>query len=125
MDQLKSGRIFKACIVVVCGWTLIEVPLELDGSAGPIYVFAVLASKVLMCLIGWGAIAKLRYATEVFSFICAVSVFAIAPALPFEYIRCIPVALTSTIECLAKVVCVALFLVTSMTRESIEADLKY
>jgi hypothetical protein len=124
VDQMESARLFNACIAVVCGWILIEVPLEVGGSISPVCLLAVATSKVLICGIGWGAIVNLRYASEVFTFICAASVFAIAPALPLEYARCVPIALISTIECIAKAVCVVLFFMASVARDHIEVDMQ-
>ena len=58
---LESERLFKASVVVVCGWVLIEAPLELGGSINATSLLAVVASKVLMGLIGTAAIANLRF----------------------------------------------------------------
>ena len=111
-------RLFEASVVVVCGWALIEAPLELDGLINSAYFLAVVASKALMCLIGAAAIANLRFARQVFIFICGVGVFAIAPGLPLEYMHCFSIALISTVECFAKVACVALFVIASLTGDS-------
>ncbi|WP_185732494.1 hypothetical protein [Burkholderia sp. Bp8963] len=114
--ELTPGaeRLFKAFVIVVCGWALIEAPLELGGSTDSIWLPAVVASKVLMGLVGTAAIAKLRFARQVFTFICGASVFAMAPALPLEYARCVAIALFSTVECLGKVACVALFAIAPL-----------
>jgi hypothetical protein len=66
----------------------------------------------------WRAgIANLRFARQVFAFVCGVGVLAIAPALPLEYARSVAIALFSTVECLGKTACVALFAVASLARE--------
>jgi hypothetical protein len=121
-DTADSTRLFKACIVVVCGWALIELPLDLSGSIDITSVLAVLVSKVLVCSIGAAALVNFRYASEVFSFVCASSVLAIVPALPLEYAHYMPIALVSTIECIAKAVCVVVFLIASLVKNSIEID---
>ncbi|MGU7775126.1 hypothetical protein ACV229_33755 [Burkholderia sp. MR1-5-21] len=105
----KSERLFKASVVVTCGWALIEAPLELGASINSTALLALMASKVLLCLIGAAAIADLRFARRVFTFICGASLFAIAPALPLEYTRCVALGLFSTVECLGKAACVASF----------------
>ena len=106
---LQPERLFKASVIVVCAWALIEAPLELGGAISFIALLAVVASKVLIGLIGTAAIANLRFARQVFTFICAASVLAIAPVLPLEYTRCVAIALFSTVECLGKAACVAAF----------------
>jgi hypothetical protein len=95
-DAIDLARPFKASVIAVCGWALIEVPLELIGSMNITSLLAVVTSKVLLCLIGAAAIANLWFARRVFAFICGASVLAIAPALPLEYTRCIPIAFLST-----------------------------
>ena len=117
-SALKWERLFKASVIVVCGWAVIEAPLELGEPITSTSLLAVVASKVLMGLIGAAAIVKLRFARHVFSFICAASVFAIAPALPLEYTHYVAIALFSTVECLAKAVCVASFAIASLAGDS-------
>ncbi len=109
LDAIELARLFKASVIAVCCWALIEAPLELGGATNSTSLLAVMASKVLMCLIGTAAIANMHFARQVFAFICGASVLAIAPALPLEYVRCIPIALFSTVECLVKAACVASF----------------
>lgn len=120
----KSQRLFKASVMVVCGWTLIEAPLELGGSIGFTSMLAMAASKVLMGLIGTATIAELRFAGQVFVFICGASVFAIAPALPLEYTHSVFIALFSTVECLGKAICVASFAIASLAGDSVSEHLR-
>ncbi|MCP3709940.1 hypothetical protein M3I54_23655 [Paraburkholderia sp. CNPSo 3274] len=105
----RAERPFKISVVAVCCWVLIEAPLELSGSISSTSLLAVLASKVVMCLIGFAAIGGLRFTRHVFAFICAASVFAVAPALPLEYAHSVAIALVSTVECIAKAACVVAF----------------
>ncbi|MEX3854552.1 hypothetical protein AB3X94_10840 [Paraburkholderia sp. BR10923] len=109
----RSERLLKASVIVVCCWTLIEAPLELSGSIDSTSLLAVVASKVLICLIGFAAIVHLRWTRHVFAFICAASVFAVAPALPLEYTRSVALALVSTVECFGKAACVVAFALAS------------
>ena len=118
VNAINLAHLFKASVVVACGWALIEAPLELGGANNSAYLLAVVASKALMCLIGAATIVNLRFARQVFTFICGVSVFAIAPGLPLEYTRCFPIALISTVECLAKAACVASFVIASLAGDS-------
>jgi hypothetical protein len=110
----KWERLYNATVIVVCGWAVIEAPLELGGAIDSNFLLVVVASKVLVSIIGTAAIANLRFARRVFTFICAASVFAIAPALPLEYTRCVAVAIFSTVECIGKAACVASFAIASL-----------
>jgi hypothetical protein len=112
----KLQRLFNACVVAVCGWAVIEAPLELGGAFDSTRLLALIVSKLLMGLVGAAAISNLRFAARVFAFVCAASVFAIAPALPLEYARSVPLALLSTIECLCKGACVASLVIISLKR---------
>jgi hypothetical protein len=119
----RSERLFKVSVIVVCCWILIEAPLELSGSINSTSLLAVVASKVLICLIGFAAIVDLRLTRHVFAFICAASVLAVAPALPLEYKRSIALALVSTVECLGKAACVAAFVMASRDGDSVSERL--
>jgi uncharacterized membrane protein len=110
----KSARLFKVTVIVVCCWALIEAPLELGGAIDSTALLAVVVSKVLVILIGIAAFANVRFARQIFTFICGASVFAIAPALPLEYARYTAIAIFSTVECVAKAACVAAFAVASL-----------
>jgi len=109
-------RPFKPIVAIVCIWSLIETPLELGVSVDSERLLVVALPKLVMLLIGVAAIADRRYARQAFTFICASSVLAIAPALPIEYGRCIPVALFSTVECLGKGMCVTVFAIVSLCK---------
>lgn len=111
----KSERLFKASVVVTCGWALVEAPLELGASINSTALLALVTSKVLLCLIGAAAVADLRFARRVFMVICGASLLAIAPALPLEYTRCVALGLFSTVECLAKAICVVSLAIASST----------
>ncbi|MGF6483891.1 hypothetical protein [Paraburkholderia sp. JPY419] len=119
----RSERLLKVSIIVVCCWTLIEAPLELSGSIDSTSLLAVVASKVLVCLIGFAAIVDLRLTRHVFAFICAASVFAVAPALPLEYTHSIALALVSTVECLGKGACVVAFALAAWNGDSVSERL--
>jgi hypothetical protein len=119
----KSERLFKASVIVVCGWAAIEAPLELGGSIDSTWLLVLVASKVLMGLIGMLAIANIPFARQVFTFFCGASVLAIAPALPLEYAHSVAIALFSTVECVGKAACVASFAIASLAGDSFSADL--
>jgi hypothetical protein len=117
----RWDRLFNASVIVVCGWAVVEAPLELGDSIDLSCLLALVASKVLIGLIGIAAIANLRYARHVFTFICGVGVFAVAPALPLEYARCVALALFSTVDCLGKAACVTSFVFASLAADATNA----
>ncbi|MDB5789364.1 hypothetical protein [Caballeronia mineralivorans] len=108
-----SERVFKTLVLVVCGWSLIEAPLELGMSDAHAGLFALLLSKLVVVGTGLAAVAKARFARETFAFLCGASVLAIAPALPTEFNRSFAMAIFSTVECLSKAACVMAFGIAS------------
>jgi hypothetical protein len=119
----QSERLFNASVIAICLWALIEAPLELGGAINATALLALVASKVLIGLTGMATIANLRFARQAFTFICGASVFAIAPALPLEYARCVAVALLSTVECAGKAACVVAFAIASLAGDSVSEHL--
>jgi hypothetical protein len=100
-------------ILGVCWWSLIELLLELGIGGGDTPQFGVVAAvRVAVIVSGLAAVADVRLARGVFLFLCAVSVLAIAPALPLLFDRSVAVSLMSLVECAGK----AIFVLISCTR---------
>jgi hypothetical protein len=115
----RSERIFKTLVLVVCGWSLIEAPLELGVSDVHAGLVALLLSKLVVLGTGLAAVAKARFARETFAFLCGASVLAIAPALPMEFNHSFAIAIFSSIECFSKAACViALGVASSRAKQS-------
>jgi hypothetical protein len=108
-----SERAFKILVFVVCGWSLLEAPLELGVSNAPAALLALFLSKLVMLGTGLAAVAKVRFARGTFAFICGASVLAIAPALPMEFNQSFTIAMFSALECFCKAACVIAFGVAS------------
>lgn len=108
-----SERVLKTLVLVVCGWSLIEAPLELGGADVHAGLLALLASKLVVLGTGLAAVTKARFARGIFAFLCGASVLAIAPALPMEFNHSFPIAVFSSIECFGKAACVMAFAVAS------------
>jgi hypothetical protein len=114
-----SERVLKTLVLVVCGWSLIEAPLELNVSDAYAGVLALVLSKLVLIGTGLAAVAKVRFAREVFAFICGASVLAIAPGLPTEFKQSFAIAMISAVECISKAACVLAFgLATSRAKQS-------
>ncbi|SOE75054.1 hypothetical protein SAMN05446635_5698 [Burkholderia sp. OK233] len=114
-----SERVLKTLVLAVCGWSLIEAPLELGVSDAYAGVLALLLSKLVVVGTGLAAVAKARFARETFAFICGASVLAIAPGLPMEFKQSFAIAMISTVECFTKAACVLAFgVVSSRAKQS-------
>jgi uncharacterized membrane protein YhhN len=111
--NVLAERVFKALVLAVCGWALIEAPLELDAFDGHAGLLALLLSKLVVSGIGFAAIAKARFARKTFAFICGASVLAIAPSLPIEFNQSLATGIISAVECFIKAACVMAFGISS------------
>ncbi|MFM0205022.1 hypothetical protein PQR53_34960 [Paraburkholderia fungorum] len=100
--RITLDRITKITILCVCGWSLVETPLEIGALNLNTWLLALAASKFIVILIGTAAIARVRGARTVFALVCGISVLAIVPALPFVYTRSVGIAVISAVECVLK-----------------------
>jgi hypothetical protein len=89
----------------VCGWSLIETPLEIGVLNSNTWILALAVSKLIVILTGAVAIARVRAARATFALICGAGVLVIAPALPLVYTRSVEIAVISTVECVLKAAC--------------------
>jgi hypothetical protein len=111
--KLGSGRLFNMLVLAICGWSLLEVPLELGLSDSYTRLLALLVSKLVVLGTGFAAIARVRFTRGIFSFICGASVLAVTPGLPLEFNQCFVIAVVSSIECIGKAACVMVFCIAS------------
>jgi hypothetical protein len=92
-------------ILGVCGWSVIEIPLEIGAWNLNTSLLALGVSKFIVILTGTAAIARVRVARAIFALGCGVSVLAIVPALPFVYTQSVEIGAISTVECVLKAAC--------------------
>ena len=107
LARFTLDRVTKMTIFGVCGWSLIETPLEIGALNLNTWLLALAMSKFIVILIGIAAIANVRVARTIFALICGISVLAIVPALPYVYTRSVGIAVISTLESVLKAVCLA------------------
>jgi hypothetical protein len=102
-NRMRNGRRFgRGAVVLVVIWSLVEIPVELDVSRGGVEIAALLFSKAMVVIIGFGATLGTRCASRVFAFICGMSLLAVVPALFFE-MKTSPVDFFySFVECILK-----------------------
>ena len=115
--KITLDRITKITIFGVCGWSLIETPLEIGVLNSNTWLLALAVSKFIVILTGAGAIARARAARAIFAFICGASVLAIAPALPVVYTRSVEISVISTVECVLKAACLGALCLSSFQKK--------
>jgi hypothetical protein len=103
--RITLDRVTKMTIFGVCGWSLIEIPLEIGAWNLNTWLFALAVSKFIVILTATAAIARVRVARAIFALGCGISVLAIVPALPFVYTQSVEIAAISTVECVLKTAC--------------------
>lgn len=115
--RITLDRITKMTILGVCGWSLIETPLEIGAWNLKTGLLALAVSKLILILAGAGVIARIPIARLIFALICGASVLAIAPALPFVYMRSAEIATLSTVECFMKAACLGALCLSSFQKK--------
>jgi hypothetical protein len=78
----RAVRWLAAC---VCLWSLMLAPIEAGTTDGSTQMWALITAKLLLLCVGCCAITGIAPLRNVFVFVCAVSVLAVAPALPLMY----------------------------------------
>ena len=81
-----AHRAMQISIVLVCGWSIVEIPWELGPADGLARVIALMLAKCLLLGVGAAAFFGVRYARPFFVFLCAASVFALGSSLRVEYV---------------------------------------
>jgi hypothetical protein len=115
--RITLDRITKMTIFGVCGWSLIEIPLEIGTLNLNSWLLALAVSKFIVILTGTAAIARVQVARAIFALGCGVSVLAIVPALPFVYTRSVEIAVISTVECVLKAACLGALCLSSFQKK--------
>jgi hypothetical protein len=107
-ERKRNGRRLALCaVLLVVFWSLLEIPLELAATTGAGAAAALLCSKGLIVVIGFGTILGARWAGRVFVFICVMSLLAVVPTLFLE-LRTSPVDFYfSFVECILKALALA------------------
>jgi hypothetical protein len=98
-----ARRAMLVCIALVCAWSIVETPWELNPTDGLTRFLALMLAKCLLLTVGAAAFFGVRYARTLFVFLCASSVFAVASTLPFEYTISHELFTLSLVECVCKV----------------------
>lgn len=118
--SITLDHITKMTLFGVCGWSLIETPLEISVLNSSTWLLALVVSKFIVILTGAGAIARIRVARAIFAFICGASVLAIAPALPLVYTRSFEIEVISIVECVLKAACFCALCLSSFQKKPLE-----
>ncbi|MEI6001648.1 hypothetical protein H3V53_32140 [Paraburkholderia bengalensis] len=106
MSRLRSRALVS---LVVFGWALVEIPLELSLAPTFDEQLAILFSKALLGAVVFGAANRVRWTEVVFMLNCILSILAVAPSLPTEMVV-LPIAFWfSFVECLLKGIALLIF----------------
>jgi hypothetical protein len=95
-------------ILAIGWWSAIEVTLELGTGSYDTVQFVVVAARLILIAAGLAAIVHVPFARAIFLFLCATSILAVAPDLPWMFKRSVAVSLISLVDCAGKVTFVIL-----------------
>jgi len=111
-------RALTILILAVCWWTLIEMPVELGMSAGDRSLPALFLARLIVVVVGLAAIVDVRFSRTIFTFLCGISVLAVAPTLPLQFDDSPTCSLILSIECAIKAVFVLFVCAASLCRKT-------
>jgi hypothetical protein len=83
----------------VCSWSLMLAPIEAATTDGSTQMWALITAKLMLLGVGCCAIAGIAPLRHIFVFVCAVSVLAVAPALPLTYAVSTVMFALSMVDC--------------------------
>jgi hypothetical protein len=107
-------RAMLVSIALVCAWSIVEIPWELNATDGFARFAALVLSKCLLLGFGAAAFFGVRYVRMFFALVCAASVFALGSALPLEYAVAHPLFVLSLVECVCKLAFVVSYAIGSI-----------
>jgi hypothetical protein len=81
----EVSRAARLSVYIAMIWVWVELPWELLASSTKGQIFAVLVSKLIFLLAAVLTVMGSAWGRYPFLFICGLSVWAIAPALPMEF----------------------------------------
>ncbi|CAB3809153.1 hypothetical protein LMG28614_06962 [Paraburkholderia ultramafica] len=112
--QNRAGRTTTGLILLICWWSLVQLPLDVDVRESDMWMILIVAARLIVTVIGLAAVIDVRFAHASFSFLCSVSVLAIAPQLPLEFQRSLESALVLAIDCIGKAALILTICVQSL-----------
>ena len=71
-------------VLMISAWEVAKTPWEIGNDHDTAVIAALLVGKLLILSSAVAALLRIRLCMDIFTFICAASVLAIAPALPVE-----------------------------------------
>jgi hypothetical protein len=96
-----------SALALVIVWSLVELPAESALAHGSSERLALWCSKLIVSFLALLAGLRVRWAENIFTFICALSVLVIVPALYTELSASQTAFLYSLIECIVKAMMLA------------------
>jgi hypothetical protein len=98
----KGGKVPIALILCICSWSVFETWAEIGSDTDNLQLCVLLVAKLIWLHVGGAAICNIRAGRIVFAFLCGVSVLAVAPALPSEYVISKTIFILLLVECVLK-----------------------
>ncbi|CAB3791186.1 hypothetical protein LMG28614_03244 [Paraburkholderia ultramafica] len=98
----KARSAVIAATLVVCSWTLIETALDFLWTISEAAFAAALSARLVLLGAGIASLVRVRHAATVFSFLCAMSVFALAPSTPVAFDQSALLGCVVVIDCVTK-----------------------
>ncbi|MGF6539005.1 hypothetical protein [Paraburkholderia youngii] len=102
--QPPAGHALTIATLLICWWTLVETALDFVTGYGNWDFASAIAANVMVGIAGLAAVMNVRFAREIFAFICGVGILALGSGLPLAFGDSLWIPLISLVDCGGKLV---------------------
>jgi len=88
--------------LLICWWSLVETALDFVTGNGNRDFASAIAANLIVVIAGLAVVMNVRFAREIFAFLCGVSILALGSRLPLAFGDSLWMPLISLVDCGSK-----------------------
>ncbi|MCP3705580.1 hypothetical protein M3I54_00995 [Paraburkholderia sp. CNPSo 3274] len=97
-----AGHALTIVTLSICWWSLVETVLDFVTGNGCTAFAAAIAANLIVVTVGLAVVMNVRFAREIFAFLCGVSILALGSGIPLAFSDSMWIPLISLIDCGSK-----------------------
>ncbi|TDG02130.1 hypothetical protein E1N52_41300 [Paraburkholderia guartelaensis] len=105
--QPTAGHALMIATLLICWWSLVETALDFVTGNGNRDFASAIAANLIVVIAGLAVVMNVRFAREIFAFLCGVSILALGSRLPLAFGDSLWMPLISLVDCGSKLVFLA------------------
>ncbi|MEM5401101.1 MULTISPECIES: hypothetical protein [Paraburkholderia] len=102
--QPPAGHALMIATLLICWWSLVETALDFVTGNGNSDFASAIAANLIVVIAGLAVVMNVRFAREIFAFLCGVSILALGSRLPLAFADAMWIPLISLVDCGGKLV---------------------